>query len=361
MPAGVSQAPHRGGAIACFCLPLCMSRRALHLASPLPVPAAGPPSQLRTGILKSAFNASQLGLSPTGLVYVHQSALKTGGRQRSSGLSGGAIAGIVVGSCAAAAAALAGAVWLALRRRQRRRRPVGGRGDVEGGKEPAAGSASGGSPTDSSAHTSGTLGGAAGDGSKPGQPGSGSRPGSQANLGSRPGSQANLGSIAASGQPCRRASWNPSHTPSPFAAQAAAPFASAAGSPAGATELPSPAGGSVALPIGANSRRLTSSSHTPPVLPIPAAEAEAAATAAAATAGGGSSATGSSGHGSSGPSSNEQPLPELAQHVAQCDAARSTGLCKASSLAQELASISIETLPASLRVRRATGWAGGVS
>ncbi|KAI7843034.1 hypothetical protein COHA_003366 [Chlorella ohadii] len=243
-------------------------------------PVPGLPSSLHAGNLRNAFNTSELGLSPTDLMYVRVSVLAAHSSGSSSGLSGGAVAGIAVGACAAAAALTA---------------------------------------------------------------------------------------------------WDPSHTPSPFAAQATtpfdapimppspfvaqaatpidaaatppSPFAAQAATPIGSAVPATAAGSSVAVLEGINSRRYTSSRNAA-VLSVVATEAEAAATAAAsmaAAAAASASGTGSSGHDSFSHSSEEQPLPELAQYVAQCDAACNAGLRGAPSLAQELTSISIDSLPPSLR------------
>ncbi len=350
-------------------------------ALPLPHPA-GLPSSLHAGNLRNAFNTSELGLSPTDLMYVRESVLAAHSSGSSSGLSGGAVAGIAVGACAAAAA-LTGAAWLALRRRQRQRRPLGSMGGSSGPKGLEAGGSSGGSAANGSTQTcsalgtegpaSSHLGLASGGLTSPANPASNTC-GPQA----QPAAAAR--ELPPAGPPCMRAAWDPSHTPSPFAAQATtpfdapimppspfvaqaatpidaaatppSPFAAQAATPIGSAVPATAAGSSVAVLEGINSRRYTSSRNAA-VLSVVATEAEAAATAAAsmaAAAAASASGTGSSGHDSFSHSSEEQPLPELAHYVAQCDAACNAGLRGAPSLAQELTSISIDSLPPSLRV-----------
>lgn len=311
--------------------------------------ATGPPSPLRTGLLKHAFNESMLSMSPTDFTYVHES---VAGSTSSSGggLSSGALAGIAVGACAAAAV-LAGAVWLVLRRRQQR--------------QPCL-------PVSSSLHSKQVASG--GGGSKPGDacipdpPSTGTasstlpnslRPSGNTSTGFMDGSDSQAGSSTKEhstgalmpgmpeGMPWvqfpRRAAWQPSAAASPFAADAGTPFV-APMSPTAA----SPSHGFT--PTGARSQQLTASR----VQPISAADA-AAVVAAAALSGTITSSNNSNSN------SQEAPVPELAQYVAQCEAALSQGPSQSFMQAHKQQLMSVDCLPASLKVGVPAGLRAGGS
>lgn len=310
--------------------------------------ATGPPSPLRTGLLKHAFNESMLSMSPTDFTYVHES---VAGSSSSSGggLSSGALAGIAVGACAAAAV-LAGAVWLVLRRRQQR--------------QPCL-------PVSSSLHSkqvaSGGGGSKPGDASIPDPPSTGTAsstlpnslcPSGNTSTGFMDGSDSQAGSSTKEhstgalmpgmpeGMPWvkfpRRAAWQPSAVASPFAADAGTPFV-APMSPTAA----SPTHGFT--PTSARSQQLTASR----VQPISAADA-AAVVAAAALSG---TITSSS---NSNNNSQEPPVPELAQYVAQCEAALSQGPSQSFMQAHKQL-MSVDCLPASLKVGVPVGLRAGGS
>ncbi len=311
---------------------------------------AGPPSPLRIGVLKNAVNTSVLGLSPTDVFYVRQTS-------DGSGLSGGAIAGIAVGACAASAT-LAGAAWLALRRRQRRRQqqsPSAAAGD--GDKEKAfTASCNSGGLADGSAQTSFALPAVStpGDSLACAQPNRPAADGAAEGGGSSGYSAASAGSPSGSLPPLppMRAGWNARPAPSPFAAQAATPFASGSVTPAPAGVTPG-----AATPGGSRNRHYGSGSRSPSVQPIAAAEAEAAAAAAvAAAAAGAAAAAVSHSNGGTVSSGSEETLPELVQHVAQCDAAH-TLEPEGPSAAGQHELMSVDTLPPSLRVSGGRGLA----
>ena len=322
--------------------------------------AAGPPSPLRIAVPKNAVNTSQLGLGPTDLFYVRQSAQASG-----SGLSSGAIAGIAVGACAAAAA-LAVAAWLALRRQQRRRQqqlpPLG---IADGDKENAfTASSNSGGVADGSGQTSvarssaaaqpcggatssAAEGGAAGSAAEGGAAGSAAEGGGISVYGATP-AGAPPGSLPP--LPPMRAGWNARAAPSPFAADASTPFGSSSG---GATPLQVGSASGAATPGAGRSRHHGSASRSHSLVQaIPATEAEAAAAAAhAATV---AVPTSCGAPGSSSHASSEETLPELVQHVAQCDAVQSVDPAGAAAAVEQHALMSIDSLPPTLRVR--DGW-----
>lgn len=311
--------------------------------------ATGPPSPLRTGLLKHAFNESMLSMSPTDFTYVHESVAGSSSSSGGGGLSSGALAGIAVGACAAAAV-LAGAVWLVLRRRQQRQPclPVSSRlhskqvasggggskpGDTSIPDPPSTGTAS--STLPNSLRPSGNTSTGFMDGSD-----------SQAGSSTKDHSTGALMPGMPEGMPWvkfpRRAAWQPSAVASPFAADAGTPFV-APMSPTAA----SPSHGFT--PTSARSQQLTTSR----VQPISAADA-AAVVAAAALSG---TITSSS---NSNNNSQEPPVPELAQYVAQCEAALSQGPSQSFMQAHKQL-MSVDCLPASLKVGVPVGLRAGGS
>lgn len=327
----------------------CAAGLAAATASPRRPSAAGPPSPLRIAVPKNAVNTSLLGLSPTELFYVRQSVQGSG-----SGLSSGAIAGIAVGSCAAAAA-LAVAAWLALRRRQRRwQQQLPPLGIADGDKQNTftassnSGGLANGSAQTSVARTSAAAqpcGGAAGGAAEGGAIGSAAEGGGSSGYSATPagGPPGSLPPL-----PPMRAGWNARAAPSPFAADASTPFGSSSGGAATPLQVGSASG--AATPGANRSRHHGSASRSHSLVQaIPAAEAEAAAAAAyAATV---AAPTTCSAPVSSSHASSEETLPELVQHVAQCDAVQSLDPAGAAAAVEQHALMSIDSLPPILRVR----------
>lgn len=341
-----------------------------------------PAVPVRIGILKNKYDATVGGLSPTDILFLKDSWQPNngsggsggGGESSSSsgggGLSVGAVAGIVVAACVGAAA-LAVATWAALRRRRRRQRGQGGddlKADEGGAISSSTPEGSRVMPLHSGTSTpkiwavsaqqvAAAAAAAAAAAERPSTLGSGQTASPFASHGSASASAAHNSQVPRAGgsrsgsrdgalpqQPtAMRASWDAQPALSPFAAQSATPFASGAATPLGLGGSRASRGGSLVTALGPEQSAAV----------IAAAEANAPGQR---TTAGSSTPAAASNHGSSSSHGGSDPLlPELARHVAECDAALSTDPAAKYWALVPHAIVSADNLPASLRVRRQGG------